>query len=230
MKNIHIAPNKPLFVALVDPTGEWDDDLRQSRYQTTTGEVLTLPRPAVVALNIVEPKPGEEITITKLWSGKAGETYEWTLALSTRSEHARAAQEMGQEPPEAPERSDSTPEPNEPPQASVTPIRRAAKRATQPEPAQPRLFDQRGTGTDGPAPAPDPVRALIPAALLAPARQQKPGPIPWNVAFREVSAFVAAELKANNLQWSDASQQGMVSTVLIAASKVGIVGVWERGQ
>jgi hypothetical protein len=48
------------------------------------------------------------------------------------------------------------------------------------------------------------------------------------VAFRETVQFVTAELKAAGEQWSDQAKQDMVSTVLIAASKSGLVGVWER--
>jgi hypothetical protein len=121
------------------------------------------------------------------------------------------------------------PEVQEAPVASVTPIRKPSKRQPTPEP-QPRLFDHRGTGTHGPAPLAQQIAAVAPAIQTEPARYVKPQPIPWNVAFREVSAFVKAELVANNLQWSDASQQGMVSTVLIAASKAGMVGLWERGK
>ena len=73
MKQIHIPPNKPLYVALVDPEGQYDFELRTGRYQTTTGELLCLPRPAVILLNALEPAPGEEIQITKHWSGKPGE-------------------------------------------------------------------------------------------------------------------------------------------------------------
>ena len=35
MKQIHIAPNKPLYVALVDPEGQYDFELRTGRDEAT---------------------------------------------------------------------------------------------------------------------------------------------------------------------------------------------------
>jgi hypothetical protein len=87
-----IAPNVPIFVCLVDPEGQYDMDLRQGVYQTTTGDLLVLPRPAVIALNMCEPRPGEEVVIQKHWSGKTGDSPQWTVALSTRSELSRASE------------------------------------------------------------------------------------------------------------------------------------------
>ena len=54
------------------------------------------------------------------------------------------------------------------------------------------------------------------------------GPIPMNVAFREVTAFVTSELKAAGEQWTDQAKQDIVSTVLISAAKKGWLKVWER--
>src|SRR5882672_1883674 len=63
VNQLHIAPNRPVFVALKDPEGVFDQELNRGTYQTTAGEELILPRPAVVALNMVGPAPGEEIEI-----------------------------------------------------------------------------------------------------------------------------------------------------------------------
>jgi hypothetical protein len=54
------------------------------------------------------------------------------------------------------------------------------------------------------------------------------GPIPWNIAFREVLQFVTAELKAAGEQWSDQSRQDIASTILISAAKSKLIGIWER--
>ena len=128
------------------------------------GELLTLPRPAVVLLNTLDPQPGEEITICKHWSGRPGEKAEWTVSLSPRSENTRAeAEKLTQEPAEP---SGTTEPPIPVPQTRVappTPIRRPIK-SRPPVQAQPRLFD-RGTGTHGPAPAIRP--ELAPAARRA---------------------------------------------------------------
>ena len=55
-------------------------------------------------------------------------------------------------------------------------------------------------------------------------------PIPLNVAFREITRFVVAELNASGEQWSENSRQDLVSTLLIAAQKANLLGVWERGE
>ena len=211
------APNRPVTVALVNPEGLFDFEVGIGLYETTAGQTFTLPRPAVVILNQLDPEPGEEITITKHWSGKRGDKAEWTISLSPQAEKARArAEETGQEPPETPETVDSPTRPRKEPTAPPTPIRRPSKRAPAPE-IQPRLFD-RGTGTHGPAPLP----------ALSPAAHRKPEVIPWNIAFREVSMWVSKELAGNNLQWSDEAQQAMCCTVLIQEARAGRVGLWER--
>jgi hypothetical protein len=218
-KLLHFSPNIPVTLALVDPEGQWDADMRQGTYQTTAGQTFTLPRVAVVVMNMLEPRPGEEIQITRQWKGRATDPITWTICLTPRSEQARAREEAHTEAEspseltEALESSIARAEAAKPITEPPTIVRKPAKRQVEP---QPRLFD-RGTGTDGPMPA------------LAPVRP-RPQLIPWNVAFREVSAFVAKELEGNRLQWSDASQQDLVSTVLIAEVKAGRIGPWERPE
>ena len=82
-----------------------------------------------------------------------------------------------------------------------------------PNPQQPALPFDRGTGTFGPAPLPQSLR---------------PPRIPYNVAFREVLHFVTAELHEAGEQWTDQARQDMVSTVLISASNNGLLSLWER--
>jgi hypothetical protein len=52
--------------------------------------------------------------------------------------------------------------------------------------------------------------------------------IPFNVAFREVTAFVKQELADCKEQWNDEARQGAVSTIIIAAAQKGWLGPWER--
>jgi hypothetical protein len=220
MKILTIAPNKPVTLALVNPEGTFDFEVGIGRYQTTTGELLTLPRAAVVILNALEPAPGEEIQITKHWSGKAGEQSEWTIALSPRSEQARAKAET--EPATLTEQLQASIEQVQERKrtvASPTPIRRPAKQRQPAPEIQPRLFD-RGTGTHGPAPALQPLPALAPAARI------RPGQIPANVAIKEILAFLKADPSTQN--WSDQAIQDLASTVYISSVKQGHVGLWER--
>jgi hypothetical protein len=224
MKPLVIAPNKPLTVALVDPEGQFDLDRGIGTYQTITGATLTLPRPAVVMLNLLEPRPGEEIVIQKHWTGRKSDKVSWTIALSPKSEKARAEagepdtlmQQLGSsiEPPKG----DGTPV------RVPTPIGRPVKRKPAPE-LQPRLFD-RGTGTHGPAPAADSQLAPLILPAAAAIRDRKPGQIPANVAIKEILAFIAADPNTQN--WSDQARQDLASTVYIAAVKQEQVGLWER--
>ncbi len=225
MSPLHIAPNKPAYVALVDPEGVYDWELHVSRYQTTTGQELTLPRPAVVKLNALNVRPGEEIQITKVWSGKPGDSQEWTIALSTRSEMARA--EAGEPdsltavlgaPIEASDRRKSQ-------EGEVTPIRKPAKSTPAPS-EQPKLFDRaKGTGTYGPAPQPAAAPAILPAVAQG-SRKAPPAQIPANIAVAEILAFVQSD--PNTANWSADARQDLCSTILIASFKAGYIGLWER--
>ena len=224
MNELHVAPNRPLTVALVDPEGRFDFETGMGQYQTTAGELLTLPRPAVVMLNTLDPQPGEELVITKHWTGKPGDKAEWTISLSPQAENSRAkAEGMSQEPAEAPRTVDSPIQTQKTPTAPPTPIRRPSKRAPAPQ-IQPRLFD-RGTGTHGPAPLPDfSDRARFPLPAIG--RQPQPGQIPANVAVREILAFIKADPSTAN--WGDQAVQDLLSTVFIGFVKGGMIGLWER--
>ena len=219
MTDLHIAPNKPVALSLVDPEGQFDFDRGTGRYETTTGQLLTLPRPAVVLLNTIDPKPNEEIVIQKIWSGRKSDKVRWTIALSPKSEKARA--EAG-EPDTLTRQLEASLEQVQERKAPVrapTPIGRPSKRQPSPE-LQPRLFD-RGTGTDSPAPA-----QLAPLILPAAAAIRKSGQIPANVATREILEFVNADPGTAN--WSADAKQDLCSTILIASFKAGYIGLWER--
>ena len=102
---------------------------------------------------------------------------------------------------------------------------RAAEESAQGERQPAASEPAQGTGTYGPAPKI--LTAPIPARLPAMAR---PGRVPYNVAFREIVGFVISELKASGEQWTDQSRQGLVSTVIISASRQGLLDIWERPQ
>lgn len=227
MNPLQIKPNIPLTVALVNPEGTFDFEGGFGLYETTTGQTFILPRPAVVLLNTLDPQPGEEIVITKHWSGKRGEKAEWTVALSPNSEKCRAKAET--EPAnlsEALQASIEQAETRKALRANPTPIRRPSRKQPAPE-VQPRLFDK-GTGTHGPLPAiqPEDVPRSIPLPAVAIGRQRGMGQIPANVATREILAFIQSD--PNTANWSDQSRQDLLSTILIAAYRAGHVGLWER--
>lgn len=216
---LHIRPNVPIYCALLDPQGVYDFDLQCGRYETTVGQILTLPRPAVIILNALEPLPCEELVITKVWSGRPGEPAHWTIALSSQPEKARALNEqVAATLSEQLERSVSAIEQAKGPYEAPGPIHAPAKRGPKPE-VQPRLFD-RGNGTHGPAPA------ILPAPLVVPRKAPPSQQIPANIAIREILAFLKADPSTAN--WSDQAIQDLASTVYISSVKQGHIGLWER--
>lgn len=216
MKPVEIPPNRPVFVALLDCEGAYDFERERGTYQTTDGRLLTLPRPAVVQLNQIEPKPGQEIRILKSWTGKNRDKPRWTVQLSTRNQTS--------EPTKAPRR---PADPVTPPETKRThqerpmPIERPSRKQPAAE-EQPRLFDcqPQGNGTTGPAPRP------VPFMMPARARGARPDQIPANVAVREILHFINAD--PNTVNWGDQAKQDLASTIIIAAYRAGHIGLWER--
>jgi len=201
-----IQPNRPIYVCLEDPAGDWNG--LEGTYRTTAGQILVLPRQAVVALNIADPKPGEEVRIIKHWQGKPGDHIKWTVALTGRGERAPASESA--EPASIAAELEQPASPPEPAQKPISaPI--SISRHKSP-PAQPRLFDSRGTGTYGP------VRAA--------ATDQGPRPIPANVAMKEILQFIAAD--PNTVNWSDQARERLASSIYTAMA--GHIGLWERGK
>jgi hypothetical protein len=95
-------------------------------------------------------------------------------------------------------------------------ITRPGRRQQAPGKSQPSLFD-RGTGTYGPWP------------YSAPALSRHyNGPIPANVAVREILAFIDAD--PNTLNWSGDSKEKLAETIITAAYRAGHIGLWERGK
>ena len=221
-KILHFAPNVPVILTLVDLEGFWDADARH--YESTAGQMFTLPRIAVDILNRLELQPGEEIQIRKSWKGRRLDPITWIICRTPRAEQALARREEqarleAEQPSELALELEASIERERVRQAVVeppVPIKRIARHATVPS---------AGTGTDGPAAQQSPA-----LTLASPPVKPRPQVIPWNVAFREVSRWVAAELKTNDLQWSDEAQQPMVCTCLIAEVKAGRISTWERPQ
>lgn len=180
---LHIAQE----IALSDPTGTPDGF--EVIYPTTDGRVLRLPHIAAVDLNALDLAPGELFIVRK----------------ETTRERLITFRFWREEDPGRPARLEQPAPPAIGPQL-IAPRRQQAR------PEQPRLFDQRGTGTYGPRPMP----------------ATKANPIPFNVAFGECLRFITAELKAAGEEWGDEAKQAAVCTVLIAAAKAGYVGPWER--
>jgi hypothetical protein len=215
MPAVKLLSNVPIQLALLDPPeGELDGRYEIVHYTTNAG-TLTVSYRVAAKINALELRAGESFHICKR---EKPEGIQWDVWLASESEQGRAIEET----PTELEAQLSKSLEIAPPIGSIRAVpRKPARRAN---PDQPRLFDK-GTGTDGPAPQPRPA-ALPVMPPLKPARVQ----IPYNVAFREVTKFVTEELKATGEQWSDQARQDMISTILIAAAKSGLLSVWERGN
>jgi hypothetical protein len=222
MNRIFFQPNVPITLSLEDPEGTFEFEGGQGMYPTTDGRTLILPRPAVVLLNGLDLKPGEEIGICKRVSGKRGQLPTWDIWLTPRTEKSRAAQEQARN--EAQKPQDLAPalrrsiDRAQARKANLKPTlvkkRRVAKQSDPSQ--QPRLFD-RGTGTDGPLPVP--VRALVPKGT------------PYPDMLRHIIRTVAAVLKESGEQWNDAAKQDLCSTVYIdAAKRSGVAYDFREGK
>lgn len=204
MNDIHFEPNVPQVLSLKDTAGCLDGF--NVLYECVDGRVLSLPRPAAVKLNTLDPAPGEEVSIAKY--RKEREPAEWVVALTPRSEQVRAEREAA-ELAQATQRDTA-----EQLRKSLQTIRQMPKNSR--TACAESTNEGQGTGTYGPVPQ------------MAPAGRKPREVIPFNVAFAEIVHFVTRTLNESGEQWSEQSRQDLVSTVLISAGKQGLLGVWER--
>lgn len=210
---ISLRPNEPITVKLVDPYADsctmYDAERCIGEYRTTDGRILALPRPAVLKLAELDPAPGEEIGIARYdrKNGKRG--VEWAVWLTASAEKQRAVEEEAESPSDTEALLKASIEQSERRRRNgrPVPIRKEASPAA--EPVQPRLFDQRGTGTDGPAPA------LQPAARSIPRTAAQFVPVKYGDALRHIIKTVETALKAENVQLGDGPKQDLVSTLYI---------------
>ena len=221
---VQFVLNVPMQLALQDPSGQYDATYEEVSYPTVDGRELVLPVRAAERLNLLDLRPQESFGLCKRWTKEKGSIPYFDIWLSPASEQARAAAEIAQAE-RQPAATLTAPAPASQP---LTPQPRKRQRRAKVEamptpgplaiPAEP----QRATGTYGPTPQ---LAPPMPARFHAMSRPQR---VPFNVAFREVVGFVSAELKASGEQWSDQARQDLVSTVLISASRQGLLDLWER--
>ena len=211
MPDVRLQPNNPVTLSLSDPSGVPEylpsgvpEDWRV-HYALEDGRTLTLFWKNAVALNELDLRPGESFCICRDVQEVRGiPQSHFRVWLSPETEKRRAAEE-------------TAPDLTEALEASIQIVKARKRKPVQTE-DQPRLFDQRGTGTYGP----------LPAVATQPAQGRAESRIPMNVAFSEVVRFVTQTLKESGEQWSDQSRQDFISTAFIAAQKLGLLKVWER--
>jgi hypothetical protein len=226
--SVHFIPNRPEELRLKEPEGMIDG--WQVHYKLQDGRILKVSNDVAVMINQLELQPGESFWICKDRRGTGAMGLGTTIFrvwLSPETEQLRAVQED-----EALRRQLTRGLANSIEQAKqhaaepiTTPTVKPPRKPTRKPHAHastPQLITC-GTGTDGPAPLPH--IAIAPAVLTN--RPTRPT-IPYNVAFAEVTAFVTRGLEQAREQWNDEAKQGMVSTILIAAAKQGLLSLWER--
>jgi hypothetical protein len=208
MQIVEFLPNEPQQMTL-------ERDSRPYSLPNGAGCLYTLSDGRIMHLSpecaraVADLKLGPEEIRVCLHQRGSGLAY-WSAWLSPETEKARAAAE--------------TPELERQLAAS---IEIASRRRRSPETAVCDRGALPPTGTDGPAPLPALSRKPAIAAVASGKRKPE-GPIPYNVAFREIVKLVASELLQASEQWSDQARQDAVSTLFIAAGKAGWLGVWER--
>ncbi len=155
MNSIIFKANEPQTLALKECSGVVDGF--SVLYETSDGNLLSVPRPAAVKLNELDPAPGEEFTATMHQDGKAPREF----SLTARSEQIRAERE-------AAELAEQTKR-DLPAQLQASVLRQMPKSARKPSAEAPP--DPKGTGTYGP----------LPQVALAGRKTRES--IPFNLAF-----------------------------------------------
>lgn len=201
MNRFRFVPNIPQVVSLASQEEDIDSDTLETSYPLSDGRTLLLGRSDATRLNLLDLRPGETFGLCRRFQDERMIATDLDIWLTPATEQARAAAEQQRQQPEISRK-------------PVTRRRKVQEIAPAPQTAsQPA----QGNGTYGPAPQPRPALATATTAR-----------IPWNIAFREVAAFVAQELKQIGEQWSDQARQDAVSTILIAEAKAGRITTWER--
>lgn len=214
MKIIQFEPNKPQSFIFDSPEPYKLPGNAGGLYTTSQGELLHCAPSLVDSLALLRLEPGESVRICLYLERNVPH---WVCDLTAETEKARARKEVAALGLEAQLG------------ASLRMVRGGKSKGDSSGEATPGCSYLAPTGTEGPAasPAPSPRKAPVIAPALASSRTRG-GPIPLNVAFREIVRFVVQELNESGEQWSDQCRQDLVSTVMIAAQKAGLLGVWER--
>ena len=202
--------NEPAILKLSDTTP--DSDGANWLYSLENGKTLSLPRHAAVKLSGLFLEAGEEFSIGRFRQSNS-EPAEWVVALTARTEQSRAVKESADAERKARESAEAT---RRNLGAQLETSLHALRKPPVPVSSSPVAEETKGTGTYGPSPRP--------------ARSQRPvmGGVPFNVAFVEVTRFVVDGLKAVGEQWNDQAKQDAICSVLISASRQGLLSLWER--
>lgn len=216
--HVVFAPNVPQTVSLMFQegrqleNGNWMFTLQDQRVMFVAPEVKA-------SLDALQLQPGEQFTICKRWNGEKGRRSitRWDVWLHNETEKSRAAAEA--------------PELERQLQASLDAVagrKSAPGGRVLPMPTPP--VELAPTGTDGATRAiPQPQQAPILPQVVA-TRLPPNGKIPFNQAFTQVVALVNDGLKSCGEVWNDGPKQDIVSTILIAASNMGWLSLWERPE
>jgi hypothetical protein len=206
--------NEPAILKLADTTPDLDGT--NWVYSLEGGKTLSLPRHAAVKLSGLYLGEGEEFSIGR-YRQSDGEPAEWVVALTPRTEQSRAAKETAEAERKARESAEATRRNLGGQLVQLESSLHALRKPPISVSPSPVAEETKGTGTYEPSPRPQ-RRQGVPQA----------GAVPFNVAFLEVTRFVVDGLKASGEQWNDQAKQDAICSVLISASRQGLLSLWER--
>jgi hypothetical protein len=241
MEKLTFTPNIPVQVALRFPDGKLVEGRfgDQVFYTTTDGKAMYLDMVVAAKINQLGIQAREPFFVCKRSTGRKGEPVLWDVY---RLEEAV----VPQQPQPTPTQMTGIDETDIERQVRAEVAARVAKQVaanqagasvTAPAPAvtaasQPPYSNGNGSKPNGGPPAPlngngnGTNGAMRPYAAIA--ISIPPLKVPFNRAFTEVVQIVQNGLKETGEQWSDQARQDAVSTILIAATKEGWIGPWER--
>ena len=229
MEKLSVTPNVPQQIALKYPEGKivegrFGDQVYFSLAQPPD-TCLYLDMGPAQKINLLNLNRGEIFNICKRWTGKKTDSPVWDVWPVGQ----------GEAPPSAPPAIAAVPDTLEQQlRASLALVEKAKQAAANvsvcapiaaapvPSSAQPATNGHGSTNGNGHCNGA--ARPYEASGIPAP-----PLKIPMNVAFNEALDWMKKGLDAHHVQWNDAAQQDLVSTVLIGGLREGWVGPWERG-
>ncbi len=209
MEKVTFTHNVPVQVALKYSDGKPVEGRfgDQMLYTLVDGRAMYLDLDVAAKINALELRSREAFAICKRWSGKKGDPMQWDVWRPDAASLPPAP------PAVQPEASAGTP----------APAAAAAK-------TEPPASVSNGNGstpangkTNGNGNGRAPERTYVPDFSHTP-----PTKIPMDEAVVEAVRIVRRAMEVTGEQWSDASKQGLCSTILIASERQGWLCCWKR--
>jgi hypothetical protein len=236
LEKVTFNPNVPIQVALKFPEGKIVEGRFGDQVYFTLAQppnsCMYLDMGAAQKVNVLSPQKGQAFNICKRWTGKKGDPVQWDVWGPQTGEVNTAAQSTAPSPAALAGIPESDIEAEV--RAEVMARRaRAGASVSAPAPVEAATVhatpnNGNGTPTNGNGGGPNGnganARPYQAAGVPTP-----PTKIPMNIAVSEAVRMVQNAMKETGEQWSDASKQDLVSTILITAQREGWITLWQRG-